>query len=378
MSQTRLDISVALGPVSRWHAVPSAYLLGLARAGAARRPIPTELRCWVHSFFALAAALAANAAAAQPCGCWGSRSAIIGACSTVGAQLSSISARFVPDRTSGDRAGHCHGRYLGRDHRRPHRRGPADGHGRMAGRPARVRAGMRRHRTCRVTDCCPAPPVCPRTVIWRRCAVCPACTGDSRRCALPRTRRPLVLRVLCGVGRPRRRTGPTAVLVSGRADRPLRPCRSAGHRRHPDRGCVDRPCGRTPCHVRSGLLVAALSAVAPAAGLSESSGHPCRPRQCSMPDSSPAPGWPTRARFWRSTRRAARAVQQRLHGGAASWGSSLGTAFGAAAVGWLGWPATAALTAVAIALAMLLTAGGRSGRGRTCGSSRTALVAHPG
>ena len=37
-------------------------------------------------------------------------------------------------------------------------------------------------------------------------------------------------------------------------------------------------------------------------------------------------------------------------------GGSLGTAFGAAAVGWLGWPATAGVTAAAIALAMLLTA----------------------
>lgn len=37
-------------------------------------------------------------------------------------------------------------------------------------------------------------------------------------------------------------------------------------------------------------------------------------------------------------------------------GGSLGTAFGAAAVGWFGWPATAAVTAAAIAFAMLLTA----------------------
>ncbi|WP_454792764.1 MFS transporter [Mycolicibacterium lutetiense] len=37
-------------------------------------------------------------------------------------------------------------------------------------------------------------------------------------------------------------------------------------------------------------------------------------------------------------------------------GGSLGTAFGAAAVGWLGWPATAGITAAAIALAILLTA----------------------
>lgn len=39
-------------------------------------------------------------------------------------------------------------------------------------------------------------------------------------------------------------------------------------------------------------------------------------------------------------------------------GGSLGTAFGAAAVGWLGWPVTAAVTAAAIALAILLTATG--------------------
>lgn len=40
-------------------------------------------------------------------------------------------------------------------------------------------------------------------------------------------------------------------------------------------------------------------------------------------------------------------------------GGSLGTAFGAAAVGWLGWPVTAAATAAAIALAMLLSAADR-------------------
>ncbi|MGV0815249.1 MFS transporter [Mycolicibacterium boenickei] len=37
-------------------------------------------------------------------------------------------------------------------------------------------------------------------------------------------------------------------------------------------------------------------------------------------------------------------------------GGSLGTAFGAAAVGWFGWPVTAAITAVAIAVAVALTA----------------------
>lgn len=36
-------------------------------------------------------------------------------------------------------------------------------------------------------------------------------------------------------------------------------------------------------------------------------------------------------------------------------GGSLGTAFGAAAVGWFGWPATTALAAVAIAIAMAIT-----------------------
>ncbi|OCB15380.1 MFS transporter [Mycolicibacterium porcinum] len=40
-------------------------------------------------------------------------------------------------------------------------------------------------------------------------------------------------------------------------------------------------------------------------------------------------------------------------------GGSLGTAFGAAAVGWLGWPATTAVTAAAIGLALLLS-GARS------------------
>ncbi|MED5814426.1 MFS transporter [Mycolicibacterium sp. 050232] len=43
-------------------------------------------------------------------------------------------------------------------------------------------------------------------------------------------------------------------------------------------------------------------------------------------------------------------------------GGSLGTAFGAAAVGWLGWPATAAVTAAAIGLALLLTATDRHAR----------------
>jgi predicted MFS family arabinose efflux permease len=37
-------------------------------------------------------------------------------------------------------------------------------------------------------------------------------------------------------------------------------------------------------------------------------------------------------------------------------GGSLGTAFGAAAVGWFGWPATTAIAAGAIALAMIVTA----------------------
>ncbi|MEN3321915.1 MAG: hypothetical protein V7643_5317, partial [Mycobacterium sp.] len=36
-------------------------------------------------------------------------------------------------------------------------------------------------------------------------------------------------------------------------------------------------------------------------------------------------------------------------------GGSLGTAFGAAAVGWAGWPATTAIAAGAIALAMIIT-----------------------
>lgn len=40
-------------------------------------------------------------------------------------------------------------------------------------------------------------------------------------------------------------------------------------------------------------------------------------------------------------------------------GGSLGTAFGTAAVGWLGWPATAAVTAATIALALLLSAADR-------------------
>jgi predicted MFS family arabinose efflux permease len=37
-------------------------------------------------------------------------------------------------------------------------------------------------------------------------------------------------------------------------------------------------------------------------------------------------------------------------------GGSVGTAFGAAAVGWLGWPATTAIAACAIARAMIVTA----------------------
>jgi predicted MFS family arabinose efflux permease len=37
-------------------------------------------------------------------------------------------------------------------------------------------------------------------------------------------------------------------------------------------------------------------------------------------------------------------------------GGSLGTAFGAAAVGWFGWPTTTAIAAAAIALAMIVTA----------------------
>jgi len=37
-------------------------------------------------------------------------------------------------------------------------------------------------------------------------------------------------------------------------------------------------------------------------------------------------------------------------------GGSAGTAFGAAAVGWFGWPATTAIAACAIGLAMIVTA----------------------
>ncbi|WP_232491022.1 MFS transporter [Mycobacterium dioxanotrophicus] len=48
-------------------------------------------------------------------------------------------------------------------------------------------------------------------------------------------------------------------------------------------------------------------------------------------------------------------------------GGSVGTAFGAAAVGWLGWPATAAVTAAAIAVAILLTGADRA---RTAGETR--------
>lgn len=43
-------------------------------------------------------------------------------------------------------------------------------------------------------------------------------------------------------------------------------------------------------------------------------------------------------------------------------GGSLGTAFGAAAVGWMGWPATAAVTAGAIVVALLLGATDRHSR----------------
>lgn len=43
-------------------------------------------------------------------------------------------------------------------------------------------------------------------------------------------------------------------------------------------------------------------------------------------------------------------------------GGSLGTAFGAAAVGWMGWPATAAVTAAAIGVALLLGATDRHAR----------------
>jgi predicted MFS family arabinose efflux permease len=40
-------------------------------------------------------------------------------------------------------------------------------------------------------------------------------------------------------------------------------------------------------------------------------------------------------------------------------GGTLGTAFGAAAVGWFGWPATTAFAASAIALAMIITVAAR-------------------
>ena len=40
-------------------------------------------------------------------------------------------------------------------------------------------------------------------------------------------------------------------------------------------------------------------------------------------------------------------------------GGTIGTAFGAAAVGWFGWPTTAAVAAGAIALAMMITVAAR-------------------
>jgi hypothetical protein len=40
-------------------------------------------------------------------------------------------------------------------------------------------------------------------------------------------------------------------------------------------------------------------------------------------------------------------------------GGTLGTAFGAAAVGWFGWPATTAIAAGAIALAIGITVAAR-------------------
>ncbi len=165
----------------------------------------------------------------------GAHRRVIGACSTVGAQLSSATARFVPDGRRATRAGNGDSGHFRRDHRRPDRRWLADGRGGMAGRLARVRPRLR-HRRARLTT----GPARHTRIGHQRLS------GDTPRSARPvpaipdvahrsAPRRALVLRVLRGVGRPRRRAGTAAVLVLSRADRPVRPRRSPWHRRHPHR-----------------------------------------------------------------------------------------------------------------------------------------------
>ncbi|MHC9296691.1 MFS transporter [Mycobacterium sp. LTG2003] len=58
-------------------------------------------------------------------------------------------------------------------------------------------------------------------------------------------------------------------------------------------------------------------------------------------------------------------------------GGSAGTAFGAAAVGWMGWPATALVTAAAIVAAMVLTAASTRGDAcRTTTAAQSSLTPH--
>lgn len=359
-----LDISVALVGVAL-ACGPVGYLLGLALLVPLVDRFPPNYLLGAQ-FFALAAALAANAAAGS---LWmlGLTVGIIGACSTVGAQLSSISARFVPDGrratalgtvTAGISAGIIAGRIVG---------------GRLTDM-----VGWRGGLLVFALACAVTALVALRTL--------PGTAGVSTNGYLA------TLRGLPGLYRrfPSLRIAAVrgalwffafCAVWAGLAVALAQPPYSYSAERiglYALAGLLgivatriagvwtDRAGARRVMLV--GLLVATLSVIALAAGLSN---PVVTVAGLAMFDAGLFAAQVANQSTVLAIDPAAPARFNSAYMVVYFVGGSLGTAFGAAAVGWLGWPATAALTAVAIALAMLLTAGGRSGRGQTCGSSRT-------
>ncbi|WP_029108558.1 MFS transporter [Mycobacterium sp. URHD0025] len=357
ISVAQVGVALACGPVG--------YLLGLALLVPLVDRFPPNYLLGAQ-FFALAAALAANAAAGS---LWmlGLTVGIIGACSTVGAQLSSISARFVPDGrratalgivTAGISAGIIAGRIVG---------------GRLTDM-----VGWRGGLLVFALACAVTALVALRTL--------PGTAGVSTNGYLA------TLRGLPGLYRrfPSLRIAAVrgalwffafCAVWAGLAVALAQPPYSYSAERiglYALAGLLgivatriagvwtDRAGARRVMLV--GLLVATLSVIALAAGLSN---PVVTVAGLAMFDAGLFAAQVANQSTVLAIDPAAPARFNSAYMVVYFVGGSLGTAFGAAAVGWLGWPATAALTAVAIALAMLLTAGGRSGRVQTCGASRT-------
>lgn len=302
ISVAQVGIALACGPVG--------YLMGLAMLVPLVDRFPPN-RVLAAQFAALAVALATNAAAGT---LWtlGLTIGVIGACSTVGAQLSSTTARFVPEGgratalgivTAGISAG-----IIG---------------GRIAGGWLTEVAGWRGGLLVFAVACVVAAVVALRAVPAAGGFGLGRLSGDAPRPARPVPAIPdvahrrgaggaVVLRVLRGVGRPRGRAGAAAVLLFTRTDRPVRPCRSTGHCRHPHRRRVDRPCRRTTSHEgRPGHRGGRRSR---AGGVPfASGGHPHRSR-CLRRRVVRRPSGQSEHDSGHRPRRAG-TVQQRIHGG---------------------------------------------------------------